>query len=429
MRNTDDNKDRPGCGSSTTPFFDPKQLREQTEQKAKAIHLPNPDAMTREEIQQRFYELHVQRIEVEMQNQQLQSRLEERDEIDALFGIVTGNMLDMVALTDMEGNFTFAGKSHEILGYEPGCLIGKNVMDFVHPEDLPHIREEFGEFVSSRHPRTVEYRNRCRDGTYLWLETVGKMLEDKEGHPQKIVFSSRNVTGRKLAEDALRFSEQRFQKMLSLIPDMISINDRNMNIVYSNWNGLGAVSDEKRILQTKCYKTYRGFDDICPECQAKTVLETRESFQKEVELFKGRWFDVRVIPLLDESGAAALFVEWVRDITNRKQAEQDLRKRESLLQRIFDILPIGLWFADKNGRLLRGNPAGVAIWGTEPLVDPSEYGVFKARRYPSGEEITPDTWALARTVCNGSTISDELLEIEAFDGRKKIHPGNAGMDS
>ena len=116
----DDSKGRPGCGSGTTPFTDPKQLREQAEQKAKSIHLPNPDAMTREEIQQRFYELHVQRIEVEMQNQQLQGRLEERDEIDALFGIVTGNMLDMVALTDMEGNFTFAGKSHEILGYERG---------------------------------------------------------------------------------------------------------------------------------------------------------------------------------------------------------------------------------------------------------------------------------------------------------------------
>ncbi|MFP4650723.1 MAG: ATP-binding protein, partial [Desulfobacterales bacterium] len=115
-----------------------------------------------------------------------------------------------------------------------------------------------------------------------------------------------------------------------------------------------------------------------------------------------------------------LMVSTVWDVTNRKQAEDALRQRESLLQRIFDILPIGLWFADENGRLLRGNPAGVEIWGAEPLVDPSEYGVFTARRYPSGEAVTPDTWALARTIRSGATILDELLEIDAFDGKKKI---------
>ena len=45
------------------------------------------------------------------------------------------------------------------------------------------------------------------------------------------------------------------------------------------------------------------------------------------------------------------------DITERKRAEETLQKRESLLQKIFDVLPVGLWFADKDGKLLRGNPA------------------------------------------------------------------------
>ncbi len=75
---------------------------------------------------------------------------------------------------------------------------------------------------------------------------------------------------------------------------------------------------------------------------------------------------------------------------------------------------------DKNGKLIKGNPAGVEIWGAEPKVPMEEYGVFKARRLPSGEEIGPDDWALAHTIKNGTTITDELLEIDAFDGRKKI---------
>ncbi|NCC53834.1 MAG: hypothetical protein EOM20_21880, partial [Spartobacteria bacterium] len=90
-----------------------------------------------------------------------------------------------------------------------------------------------------------------------------------------------------------------------------------------------------------------------------------------------------------------------------EREKRELRKSESLLQKIFDTLPIGLWFADKTGKLLRGNPAGVKIWGAEPLVDPSEYGVFKALRIPSGEEITSDNWALARTIRDKTTIVDE----------------------
>jgi len=109
-----------------------------------------------------------------------------------------------------------------------------------------------------------------------------------------------------------------------------------------------------------------------------------------------------------------------QDITDRKQAEETLRERESILQKIFDTLPVGLWFADKNGKLLRGNQAGVKIWGAEPHVAPSEYGVFKARRLPSGKDIAPDDWALAHTIKRGMTIVDELLEIDAFDGKKKI---------
>ncbi len=83
------------------------------------------------------------------------------------------------------------------------------------------------------------------------------------------------------------------------------------------------------------------------------------------------------------------------DVTELRRAEQELRQSESVLQRIFDVLPVGLWFADRDGTLLRGNAAGVAIWGAEPHVSPKDYGVFKARRLPSGQEITAEDWALA----------------------------------
>ncbi len=120
---------------------------------------------------------------------------------------------------------------------------------------------------------------------------------------------------------------------------------------------------------------------------------------------------------LIQSSLRRPFALLFRTINEEKAA---LRKSEALFKKVFEILPIGLWIADDSGKLQQGNPAGVAIWGAEPNVDQKEYGVFKARRLPSGEEIAPDDWALAHTVNSGETIVDELLEIDAFDGKKKI---------
>ncbi len=363
---TDKKKSTPLMQSNATSYQDPAQLREQAERKANAIPFHDLNTMTYEIIQQRFHELQVKQIETELQNEQLRSQLEERNSEDRLFKIVTENMLDLVALTDMQGNFIFAGKSHDILGYEPGFLIGKNVMDFVHPEDLPRILEEFGEFIASGHPRTVEYRNRCKDGIYLWLETMGIFIKDKNGISQKIVFSSRNITERKQAEEALWESEERFQKMLSLVPDMISIHDTDMNIVYSNWNGFGAVPGDKRILQTKCYQTYRGYDAICPDCQARTVLETGKSLQEECKLSNGRWIDRRAIAIMGENGAVDLFVVWVRDITKQKQAEEALLENKNLVESIIDGTPDILAFQLADHSIERFNQAGYKLLGLTP---------------------------------------------------------------
>lgn len=110
----------------------------------------------------------------------------------------------------------------------------------------------------------------------------------------------------------------------------------------------------------------------------------------------------------------------IGEIVERKKAEEALLQRESLLNEIFDVLPVGLWLADKNGTLTRSNAKGREIWGAEPLVGMENYGVFKARSLLTGKELAPEDWALVHTIQDGITVLDEILEIEAFDGKKKI---------
>ncbi|MGD9877851.1 diguanylate cyclase [Desulfococcus sp.] len=131
---------------------------------------------------------------------------------------------------------------------------------------------------------------------------------------------------RQRSEAALMEREERFQRMLALVPDMITIQDPEMNILYSNWNGMGAVEPEKRILGTKCHQTYRGYDDICPDCRPISVLDTKTPFQEEIRLPDGTWLDMRVIPILDANGEVECFAEWARDITENYRTRERLER-------------------------------------------------------------------------------------------------------
>ncbi|MFZ2633101.1 MAG: PAS domain-containing protein [Desulfosalsimonadaceae bacterium] len=134
---------------------------------------------------------------------------------------------------------------------------------------------------------------------------------------------------------------------------------------------------------------------------------------EEGDLYK--LYNERLIKKLEDK-----VLELEKEVLRRKKTTEKIKQREALLNKIFDVLPVGLWFADKKGKLLRGNPAGLKIWGVEPEVPVREYGVFKARSLPSGKEIAPEDRALARTIREGVTVKDELLEIDAFDGQKRV---------
>lgn len=126
---------------------------------------------------------------------------------------ITDNMHDLVALTDTEGNFRFIGKSHKILGYDLNWLMGRNVMEFVHPDDFESIASAFSEALANDiDNEKVEYRYRCADNSYIWLETISKLIKDDEGNLKEILFSSRDISERKRTEE----ERLKIQKLESL---------------------------------------------------------------------------------------------------------------------------------------------------------------------------------------------------------------------
>ncbi|MGD0752209.1 MAG: PAS domain S-box protein, partial [Anaerolineales bacterium] len=227
------------------------------------------------------------------------------------------------------------------------------------------------------------------------------------------------------AEEALRMSEEKYRQLVEEINDGVYTTDYEGVFTFANpaMARIYGVATPQALLGRKI------LDFIAPEM----LKELGRSFRSKMQAGRAPEFINSQIVRPD---GTRVFIEdkpsskviagkvvgsqgVVRDITERKKTEEALRNHEELLQRIFDTLPVGLWIADKDGKLLRGNPAGVKIWGAEPKVGPLDYGVFKGRRLPSGEDVKADDWALAHTIRDKVTIVDELLEIDTFDGKKK----------
>ncbi|WP_052507255.1 response regulator [Desulfonatronovibrio magnus] len=299
-----------------------------------------------------------------------------------------------------------------------------------HPEDMESIFHWFNECITSgsRELRPEVFRIIRKDGKVLSVRTTG-IIQYRQSKAPLVFATVQDISEYRQLEDTLKQNEERFQKMLSMLPDMISIHDSDMNIIYSNWQGFAAVPPEKRKLNTKCYRTYRGYDDICPDCKAASVLKTKKAFRAEAELPDGTWVDVRVIPLLDQANNVEFFLEWVRDITEQKQAEQSLQaamqeaeEGRQTFEALMKYIPLGITIADSDMRLQQVSRHGLEMMGwplerhiglsVEQILDEWEVylsdGVTKAKT----EELP-----LPKAVMDGETVLGQEIVQRHADGR------------
>jgi diguanylate cyclase (GGDEF)-like protein/PAS domain S-box-containing protein len=123
-----------------------------------------------------------------------------------------------ITIVDTDGTLRYASPAFgRMLGYTPEEVVGKmNVLDHVHPDDLPHVLEETEKALAEGGIATneAEYRFRHADGSWRWVESVGTYLLD-DPHVKGVVVQTRDVTGRKEAEERLAESERRFSSVVS----------------------------------------------------------------------------------------------------------------------------------------------------------------------------------------------------------------------
>jgi len=255
------------------------------------------------------------------------------------------NSLNAIGLCDKQGKIYYVNKTFvEMFGYDnKEEILNKTPFD-LHPEnEIKRLNVTFKKILNNITDNIFKetlYAKK-KNGDIFYVEMTANTLKDENGKFYAVMGCFEEITQYRKAEEDLLKSEERFQKMLSIIPDMISIHDTDFNILYGNWKGFGDITEEKRKFNTKCYKTYRNNDDICEDCQVKNVIKSKAPFQKQVKLPENIWIELRVIPILDKDNNVEMILEWVKDISEQKKAEKKLNNNEKLFRGLYNNIPSG----------------------------------------------------------------------------------------
>ena len=109
-----------------------------------------------------------------------------------------------------------------------------------------------------------------------------------------------------------------------------------------------------------------------------------------------------------------------QDMSDRQRAEERLRQSEPLLGLVLDALPVAVAMVDLSGDLIFSNPASLRLWGGSIRSGRDRYVESKGWWPATGKRIAPDEWPSVRAFANGQITLNEVIEIEAFDGARKI---------
>lgn len=124
---------------------------------------------------------------------------------EARFRLLAEHARDVVCLHDPDGRYTYVSPAvHELLGYAPEDLIGRDPQEYVLEPDRARLRDEYRDSSQIAAAPPPSYRARAKDGRVLWLEATVRPIYAADGRLEAMVSVTRDVTERRSFEERLR---------------------------------------------------------------------------------------------------------------------------------------------------------------------------------------------------------------------------------
>ncbi|HJV50620.1 MAG TPA: PAS domain S-box protein [Noviherbaspirillum sp.] len=287
--------------------------------------------------------------------------------------LLTEYSTDLISHCDRDGNYLFVSPSYtRALGLDTAAMIGRSVYDFVHPDDRDIIRGEILRQVQTGADSSlIEIRKRHRDGHYVWMGTMARVMLDPANDKTGSVAVSRDITRERQARAELRKSEERFRSLTQLSSDWYWETDEEDRFTFFS-DGLLRVFGIAPEYALGRSRTELACDTHQPD------LATYQRRIAACEPFRNLVFAVKV-PDSGRTRYACVSGEPVhrdgvfrgyrgigRDATSEREVLQQLARLADENRALIENSPDIMILFDGHGRILRANGAVRRVIGYEP---------------------------------------------------------------
>ncbi len=259
-------------------------------------------------------------------------------ELEQFFSI----SLDLLCITDVEGRFRRLNQAWETsLGYKISELLGKPFLDFVHPDDIAPTIATMSNLLHGDRVLKFVNRYRAKDGSYRYIEWLSNPCGEL------IYAAARDITDRIQTEATLRANEEKLRSLFDLSPLGIALNDMQGKFIEANPAALSITGYTLAELNQLSYWDLTPSEYVEPQNrQIQSLQNTGRygSYQKEYIRKNGDRVPVELTGMI-VTGADGQQYVWsiIADITERKQAEAQLKEISERLSLSLKSGAIGCW--------------------------------------------------------------------------------------
>lgn len=270
---------------------------------------------------------------------------------------------ECVSITDLEDKIIFVNESFlKTYGYSEEELIGKNMLMVRSPNNPPEVVSEILP-ATLKGGWTGEILNRKKDGSEFPISLSTTIIREKLNEPIALIGVARDITERRGTEKVMREYAEQYRTIVSstmfgflLVNEMGKILD--VNDTYCNLSGYSR--EELLNISIADLEAQDKPEEVAKRIQLVIKAGT-EQFESKHKAKDGRTFYVEVS--LGYLSSQRQFISFIRDITDRKRAEEEILSQKNRFEQLFENSPIAIALLDNQDKIIQINEAFTILFG------------------------------------------------------------------